>query len=119
MLRYEWDAFHQRYNEWRRTEGGCDQGEVVQTLGQFKTRIDGIGRRVRDLPQSGYLLSVYNLLVDAADREEGAIRALQNTWQPFTVDAFIAVDRERTNANGLCHQANIAFQELRSRAEGS
>ena len=119
MLRDEWDAFHQQYNEWRRTEGGCDQGEVLQTLGQFKTRIDGIGRRVRDLPQSGYLLSVYNLLVDAADREEGAMRALQNTWQPFAVDAFIAVDRERDNANGLRRQANIAFQELRSRAEGS
>ena len=118
MLRDEWDAFHQQYNEWRRTEGGCDQGEVLQTLGQFKTRIDGIGRRVRDLPQSGYLLSVYNLLVDAADREEGAIRALQNTWQPFTVDAFIAVDRERDNANKLRRDASIALQELRTRAEG-
>ena len=118
MLRDEWDAFHQIYNEWQRTEGGCDQGEVLETLGQFKTRIGDIGRRVRDLPQSGYLLSVYNLLVDAADREEGAMRALQNTWQPFTVDAFIAVDRERDNANGLRREANIALQELRSRTEG-
>ena len=118
MLRENWNAFHERYNQWRRTEGGCDRGEVLQSVGQLKARIGDIGRRVRDLPQSGYLLSVYNLLVDAADREEGAIRVLQNTWQPFTVDAFIAVDRERDNANGLRREASIALQELRSRAEG-
>ena len=119
MLRQNWDVFHERYNQWRRTEGGCDRGEVLQSVGQLKARIGDIGRRVRDLPQSGYLLSVYNLLVDAADREEGAIRVLQNTWQPFTVDAFIAVDRERDNANGLRREASIALQELRSRAEGN
>ena len=118
MLREDWDAFHERYNEWRRTEGGCDRGEVLQKLGKFKGRIDDIGRHVRGLPQSGYLLTVYNLLVNAADWEEGAIRALLNTWQPFTVDAFIAVDRERDNANGLRRDANIALQELRGRAEG-
>ena len=111
----EWDAFHEGYNEWRRTEGGCDRSAVLQSLGQFNTRISELGRRVRDLPQSGYLLPIYNLLVEAAEREEGAVRALRNAWQPFTVDAFIAVDRERDNANRLRREANIALQELRDR----
>ena len=111
----EWDAFHERYNEWRRTEGGCDRSEVLQSLAQFNTRIGELGRRVRDLPQSGYLLPMYNLLVEAAEREEGAVRALRNSWQPFAVDAFIAVDRERDNANRLRREANIALQELRNR----
>ena len=111
----EWDAFHDGYNEWRKTEGGCDRSEVLQALGQFDTRLAELGRQVRDLPQSGYLLPIYNLLVEAVEREEGAIRALRNTWQPFTVDAFIAVDRERDNANRLRREANIALQELRDR----
>ena len=111
----EWDAFHEGYNEWRRTEGGCDRSEVLQSLAQFNTRIGELGRQVRDLPQSGYLLPIYNLLVEALEREEGAIRALRNAWQPFTVDAFIAVDRERDNANRLRREANIALQELRNR----
>ena len=115
-LRNEWDSFHQRYNEWRRTNGGCDEGEVLGSIAQFNTRISEIGRRVRDLPQSGYLLPAYSLFVEAAAREEGAIRTLQNTWRPFTVDAFIAVDTERVDANGLRREANIALQELRSRA---
>ncbi len=111
----EWDAFHQGYNDWRRTEGGCDRTEVLQALGQFSIRIDELGRQVRDLPQSGYLLPMYTLLVEAVEREEGAIRALRNSWQPFTVDAFIAVDRERDNANRLRRQANIGLQGLRDR----
>lgn len=115
-LRNEWDSFHQMYNEWRRTNGGCDEGEVLGSIAEFNSRISEIGRRVRDLPQSGYLLPAYSLLVEAAAREEGAIRTLQNNWQPFTVDVFIAVDTERVNANGLRREANIALQELRSRA---
>ncbi len=110
-----WDAFHERYNEWRRTEGGCDRSEVLQSLGQFNTRIVELARQVRDLPQSGYLLSIYKVLVEAAEREEGAIRTLRNTWQPFTVDAFIAVDQERDAADRLRREASIALEELRNR----
>ena len=68
---------------------------MLQSLNEFNIRIGELVRRVRNLPQTGYLLPMYNLLVEAAEREEGAVRALRNSWQPFTVDAFIAVDRER------------------------
>ena len=74
-----------------------------------------LGRKVRGLPQSSYLLPMYNLLVEAAAREEGAIRALRNSWRPFTVDAFKAVDQERLNANRLRRQADTGLQELRDR----
>ena len=112
----DWDAFHQRYNDWRSAEGGCDRTEVFESLGQFNVRMGELGRQVRDLPQSSYLLPIYNLLVEAVEREEGAIRALRNSWQPFTVDPFIAVERERDNASRLRREANIALQELRDRS---
>ncbi len=115
-LKSGWDDFHQDYNRWRSMDGGCDEGAVIEKLAQFKSQISEIGRRVRDLPQSGYLLPAYSLLVEATDIEEGSIRALQNSWRPYTVDAFIAVDRERGNSQGLRREANTAVQELRSRA---
>ena len=111
----EWDAFHQRYNDWRKTDGGCDRTEVLQSLDRFNLRMGELGRKVRGLPQSSYLLPMYNLLVEAAAREEGAIRALRNSWRPFTVDAFKAVDQERLNANRLRRQADTGLQELRDR----
>ena len=80
-LLVEWDAFHQGYNRWRETEGGCDRTEVLRSLDQFNLRTGELGRRVRDLPQSSYLLPMYTLLVEAAEREEGAIRALINSLE--------------------------------------
>ena len=110
-----WDEFHQRYSEWRRTEGGCNRTQVLEALTEFDVRIGAIGLGVRDLPKSGYLLPMYNLLVEAAEREEGAIRTLRNSWQPFTADAFIAVERERDEVNSLRREAGLALQELLDR----
>ena len=115
-LLVEWDAFHLRYNEWRKTEGGCDRVEVLQALDQFKQRVGELGRKARDLPQSGLLLPMFSLLVEAVEREEGTMRALHNSWRPFTVDAFKAVDLERVNIDRLRRQANIGVQELRNRS---
>ena len=112
ILLTDWDEFHLSYNNWRRTEGGCDRTEVLKDLSQFHIRIGELGLKVRDLPQSGYLLPMYTLLVEAVEREEGAVRSLRTSWQPFTVDAFIAVDRERDNANKLRREASIALEEL-------
>ncbi len=111
-----WDAFHRDYLDWRETDGGCDRTEVLQALDGFILRMGEIGREVRGLPQSSYLLPMYNLLVEAAEREEGAIRALRNSWRPFTVDAFKVVDQERVTADRLRRQAAVGLQELRDRS---
>ncbi|MDE2837178.1 MAG: hypothetical protein OXL97_06675 [Chloroflexota bacterium] len=111
-----WDAFHQSYGEWRRTDGGCDRSEVLQSLDRFNLRMGELGREVRSLPRSSHLLPMYNLLVEAVSREEGAIRALRNSWRPFAVDAFKIVDQERITADRLRRQAAVGLEELRSRS---
>ena len=111
-----WDGFHEQYSKWRASEGGCNTASVRQDLDEFNLRMTEISRQVRDLPQAGYLLPMYSLLVEAAEREEGAMRALRNTWQPFTVDAFIAAERERDNGDRLRREAGIALEELRNRS---
>ena len=115
-LLVRWDAFHQDYLDWRKTDGGCDRTDVLQSLDQFNLRTGELGREVRRLPQSSYLLPMYNALVEAAAREEGAIRALRNSWRPFAVDAFKAVDQERLNADRLRRQAGIGLQGLHDRS---
>ena len=110
-----WDEFHQRYSEWRRTEGGCNRTQVLEALTEFDIRIGEIGLRAREFPKSGYLLPLYSLLVEAAEREELAIRTLRNSWQPFTADAFIAMENERDRVNSLRREAGLALQELLDR----
>ena len=114
-LRVEWNAFHQRYDNWWQTEGGCDREMAHQDLAQFRLRSSELSRAVRDLPQSSYLLPIYNLLTEATGREEASIRALTNSWQPFAIDPFNPADQERVIAERLRRQAAIALQELRER----
>ena len=114
-LRTAWDDFHDEYNDWRKDEGGCDRADATEALDRFSLRVSGVGRQVRALPQSGYLLPIYTLLAEAAAREEDAMRTLRYTWQPFTVDAFKAVYEQRVATDGLRREAGIAMQELQGR----
>ncbi len=111
----EWDAFHQLYDEWHSTEGGCDRGAVIQAIDRFSLRMGEIAQRVRVLPQTGYLLSIQALLVEAAERETSAMKALRTSWQPFASDPFRLVEQERANADRLRHQASISLQEFLER----
>ena len=78
-----WDKFHQDYDQWRGTEGGCDRSEVAKALGQFALTFGGLADRVRALPRATFLRPMGELFVEAAEREEEAIRRLRNTWRPF------------------------------------
>ena len=110
-----WNEFYEGFAEWRFSEGGCDRVAVAAELAQFSRQAGELAEAVRDLPQSGPLVSVYNLAAESAEREARAFRALANSWTPFAVDVFKAVDDERASASRLRRQASIALEELRTR----
>ena len=45
-LGWDWDDFHDRFDEWRRTNGGCDPGQALEALGQLAADFSST---VRDL----------------------------------------------------------------------
>lgn len=116
-LRLVWDGFHDRYNNWRKSEGGCDRTAVIQKLDQFALRIGDARREVSNLPLSVDLLPIHALLVEAILMEENAVRTLHYTWQPFTVNPFNGVYQERTKADRLRREADVAVQELMGRVQ--
>ena len=111
----EWNSFHEDFIRWRATDGECDRVGVARELALFTQRSGELARMVRDLPQHGFLLPVYTLTVEAAEREAGAIRTMASSWTPFAIDVFKPVDEERVNAGRLRRQAGIALAELRAR----
>ena len=111
----KWQSFHDDYDSWREKGGGCDRISTLEELDGFRQEATSLAAKVRVLPRTGYLLPVYALVVDAADQEAGAMRALYNSWRPFAVDAFAAVEQERTNADRLRQQAMTGLQELTAR----
>ena len=112
----DWATFHDGYNSWRKTDGGCDRAQVIQDLEQHSLSISALARDIRTLPSSGSLLPIYSLLTEAASRDENAIRTLRYTWQPFALDAFKAAHQERIDSDALRRQAEIAVQELQNRS---
>ena len=111
----DWDEFHQDYDNWLKTEGGCDRSQASETLGGFTIGFAKIAGRVRDLPGATFLRPLGELLVEAAEREEQALRTLRNTWRPFDNDIYRTLDLERNNANRLRRQVGTGLQDLLAR----
>ena len=115
QLLQAWDKFHQDYDDWRKSEGGCARSVAITTLGGFTLQFADIAGRVSDLPRATFLRPLGELLVEAAEREERALRTLRNTWRPFDNDIYRTFDLERNNANRLRRQVGTGLQDLLAR----
>ena len=111
-LNEEWAAFHGDYDGWRSTEGGCNRTKAVQALGGFAIRASELSGDVRDLPRATFLRPLGELMVEAAEREEGALKELRTSWRPFDPQVFQTLDRQRNTAGKLKRQVALGIQEL-------
>ena len=107
-----WNKFHREYDEWLRTEGGCDRAKTVETLAQFNIRFAELTNKVRSLSRASFLRPIGELLVDAAEREERSLRSLRNNWHPFDVEVYKNLDQERLAVARLQRQASVGLQDL-------
>ena len=111
-LNEEWAAFHGDYDGWRSTEGGCNRTKAVQALGGFAIRASELSGDVRDLPRATFLRPLGELMVEAAEREEGALKELRISWRPFDPQVFQTLDRQRNTSGKLKRQVALGIQEL-------
>ena len=111
-LNEEWAAFHGDYDGWRSTEGGCNRTKAVQALGGFAIRASELSGDVRDLPRATFLRPLGELMVEAAEREEGALKELRTSWRPFDPQVFQTLDRQRNTSGKLKRQVALGIQEL-------
>jgi hypothetical protein len=115
LLRQEWNKFHQEYDDWRRTEGGCDRAEAIAALGRFTVRFGELTTRVRGLPRAAFLRPLGELLVEASEREDEGLRVLRNSWRPFDAEVYKTFDRERAATGKLRRQVAVGTQDLLDR----
>ena len=111
-LTLDWNSFHSSYDEWRKTNGGCNRSQVMRDLGRFGVSFSEIAKETRNLPAATVLRPMGELLVEAAEREERALRDLGNTWQPYDTGVYVTLDQERAAANKLRRQVTVGLQEL-------
>ena len=115
LLNKEWDDFHDEYDEWRVSEGGCDRSTGCISAGTVWLRFGKLADRVRALPRATFLRPLGELFVEAAEREEEALRTLRNTWRPFDPAVYETLDDERNNSRRLRRQVAVGVQDLLAR----
>ena len=112
QLLQELNDFHRDYDEWRGTEGGCNRSRVIEALGRFTLTFRKIADDARALPAATVLRPMGEILVEATEREERALRELRNRWQPYDVEVYGNLDQERSTSGKLRRQVAAGIQEL-------
>ena len=110
-----WDGFHSDYDSWMVAEGGCGRAEVTAAIGGFALRMGEIAASARQLPKAAPLRPLGELTVEAAHREEEALRQLRANWSPFEASVYQALDRELTASGKMRRQVSLGILELLDR----
>ena len=114
-LARSWDGFHGDYDSWMAAEGGCDRAGVTATIGGFALRMGEIAASARKLPKAAPLRPLGELTVEAAQREEEALRELRGGWSPFDASVYHGLDREITASGKMRRQVSLGILELLDR----
>ena len=114
-LEREWDEFHSSYDDWRRTNGGCNQGQALQALGQLAADFSQTVRDVKDLPSLPLVREMGNILIQAAEREEAAVLSLRESWRSLDTSAFGRYTADRSFAETLRREVDLGLQDLLAR----
>ena len=112
LLIKSWNEFHDEYDGWRGSEGGCERSQATARLGRFTVDFEQLATRVRELPRATFLRPLGELLVEAAEREGQALRVLRNAWRPFDTGIYKVLDQERNTAGKLRRQVATGLQDL-------
>lgn len=87
-LGQEWDDFHDSYDEGRRTNGGCEQGQALDALGQLAADFGQTVDNVRALPSGPLVRGMGETLLQAAELEQAAVQSLRETWRSLDISAI-------------------------------
>lgn len=107
-----WKVFDQEYDTWLRSEGGCDRSKAIETLSQFSLRFSQLAKDVRALPRLEILRPLGEVLVEAAEREEQAVKSLRNDWHPFDAEVYRLFEQERNASGQLRRQVAAGLNQL-------
>ena len=107
-----WDAFHARYDEWRASDGRCDQGAVRDKLTSFASQFQAVLASVDQLVRPSVVRPLAEQLIEAAVSEAAAMKRLRDTWTAYDPAPWRAFDPTRASADQLRRQVRSALDEL-------
>ena len=107
-----WNAFHRDYDGWRARGGDCKRGTVFTTLNSFLEEFGGIAQGVFLLPRATVVRPSVELLAEAAEKHQLALRELRDEWRPYDESHFKTYENKRLDADRLRRQLAAAAHDL-------
>ena len=107
-----WDAFHRRFDDWRRSDGDCAQAEVRGRLAAFARDFEAVLGRVNAQVRPSVVRPLAEQLIDAAVRESQGLADLRDSWTAYDAGPWRAFDAARRSADGLRRQVRSSLDEL-------
>ncbi len=107
-----WDAFHDRFDDWRRSDGDCAHADVRGRLTAFAREFDSVLGRVNALVRPSVVRPLAEQLIEAAVSESLALAGLRDSWTAYDAGPWSAFDTARRSADGLRRQVRSSLDEL-------
>ncbi|MBI4233053.1 MAG: hypothetical protein HY686_01275 [Chloroflexi bacterium] len=110
-----WNSFDKEYDAWRQRNGDCDRAAVQARLSKFAEQFRALAAQVQAMPRPAAVRPLVELLSEAAQKEDRALKVLRDTWQPYDRRHFGAFEQSAREADQLRRQAGAALDDLRVR----
>mgnify|MGYP001560485431 CR=1 FL=1 len=112
-----WDDFHSQYDEWRNKGGDCDRNTIRQQLSDRLDTFHILAQRVNALPQPAIVRPLAELMTQAAEREEAALRQLRDNWKPYDSSYYQNYEKEWVAIDRLRRQAAAGLTDMMQKSE--
>ncbi len=94
----DWDDYHQNFDRWRSGLTSCSRDAAATAFRKFASGASAISGQARGLPRSSDVRDLADMLVEAAEAEEAALRRLSDQWQPGNTALLEAVAEQRSKS---------------------
>ena len=107
----EREQFYQEFDDWQANLTACHPSTAREALRDFAVSFSAITHSASDLPRTTSTMELADLLIDAANAEEAALRQLRDRWQPGNISLLEAVEVKRAEAGRAQNEvADLSFQ---------
>ncbi|MBI4287402.1 MAG: hypothetical protein HY671_03100 [Chloroflexi bacterium] len=114
-----WSDFRVQYDTWRSKGGDCDRNSMRQQMGERVTSFHALALRAYALPQSAAVRPLADLITQATEREEAALRQLRDSWKPYDSSFFQAYEKEWAAIDRVRRQAAAGLTDLMQKSNVS
>lgn len=115
----ERETLRQEFDDWQAGLTACRPVAARESLRDFAADFAAVTVQARNLPRGARARDLADLLIQAAEHEETALRRLRDHWQPGSIALFEAVARERSESARARNSVKDLLRELRKEyAEG-